>query len=246
MPETNYEVILKQEAGDRTVLKTDVKLSLNGLTNINYRGFGSAGIGGIFMKDRLKAYDLFYNGKQVLENSYFSNVPTGITHNLVVVENIKTTNCDTNFDIYDNQVKWIYPGAGPYGQLHAVMLSLDFDYASLLIEYFPFDRYFFCGAGAGFYTGAGIYYISPEAEAGYYLIGDMNYAFRLGAGITGRANLAFSGQGSLPPSAVPALFDAGVFISLEYYFITVRPECLFYNNNGIPGLGFGVAAGLHF
>ena len=45
MPQTNYSILLKQPGG-RTVLKTDVRLALNGSTNIGYSGYGSVRIGG--------------------------------------------------------------------------------------------------------------------------------------------------------------------------------------------------------
>ncbi len=250
MPETNYSILLKQKTGERTVLKKDVRLGLNGSTNISYFGSGSVRIGGIYLKDRLKSYAVFFDGRQSAENSYLTNVLTDYTHNVLLVENLTNTNYSTNFDLYDNQEVSLTPAAGPYGSLHLELLTLDFDMASLLLEYFPFDRYFFVQAGSGFYTvnefNTQYYYISPLLEIGYYWVGDMAYNFRIGTGIIGRVNVAYSPSGPVPDVITPALFNLGLFVSVDFYFITVRPECYFYYENGKANFTYAVAAGIHF
>ncbi len=201
------------------------------------------------MRDRLKNYGLNFDGRQVPENSYLTNVPTDYTHNVTLVENLSNTNYSANIDIYDNQAAQVTPLAGAYGSLHAELLSLDFDMASLIIQYFPFDRYFFIGAGGGFSYADHYYYgISPLLEIGYYWIGDMAYNFRIGTGIIGRANFVLPlGKAPVPGGLTPALFNIGIFVSLDLYFLTVCPECYVYrSDSGQYAFEYTAAAGLHF
>ncbi len=250
MPETNYSIVLKQEEGDRTVLETDVRLPLNGSTNISYTGYGVIRIEEIARKDRAKSYSLSFDGKQIPENSVFSNVPTDVTHSVVLVEDLTNTIFSTNFDLYDSQYIDVRPEANGFFPLHAKLISLDYDIVTLVGQYFPFDRYFWVGAGCGLYVFADtvyqLYYVSPLIEIGYYFIGDMDRNFRLGAGLIGRANYVLSPE-TIPEGVSPSVFNIGVFITFDAWFLTVQPECyVYWDDSGKINGSFCIAMGVHF
>ncbi len=76
------------------------------------------------------------------------------------------------------------------------------------------------------------YGISPLLETGYYWIGVMAYNFRVGTGLIGRSNLAVpKGPSPVPDGVAQVLFNIGVFVSLDFYFLTVSPECYVYRND---------------
>lgn len=247
IPEKNYSIVLKQADGDRTVLKTDVRLPQNGSTNIGYAGSGNVSIGGIAFKDRLKTYSLYFDNGRVSENSFISNIPTDFNHELVIVADSKYTNYYTNFNLYDSKTAQVNASAVAYGSLHAEVIGPDFNIASLIIQYFPFGRYFCIGAGAGFcdsalaVPGTSFLYVSPLVDLEYYLIGDMSYDFRASFGLIGRYDIAVNGPGLALP------VDVGAFISIDYLFFTIRPECYVYrDDSGNYNFLFTAAAGIHF
>ncbi len=251
-PETNYSIVMKKADGGRTVLNTSVSLPLNGSTNISYSGFGSVMIGGIALKDRVKNYSLFLDSSPVPEGVLLTNVPTDFTHRFKLMENPAIDDYTTNFSLFDSQTVAITPLARPYFPLHAKLVSIDYDYATLIVQYFPFDRYFWAGLGSGIYFETDQaknthYYIFPEAELGYYWIGDMGYDFRIGTGLMFRVNTLLSSGVSALSISPSAPYSAGAFINIEYYFFIIQPEVYFYmDQGGSPHFDFAAAAGFHF
>ncbi len=254
-PQINYQVELRQAEGGRTVLSENVSLPPNGSTNISYSGYGSVRINPIAMKYRAGNYSLYLDGSPVKEDSLVSNIPTVFTHSLLLTESLNktnlTTNYMTNFDLLDSQTITVTPSLGQIPPFHVKLLTMDFDYATLMLQYFPFGSCFWIEAGTGFFeysdnTGE-YFYPLPQAEIGYYIIGNMENDFRAGAGFLFRYDMVFSPDATVTLKYTPEPWDIGFFITLELYFVTLQPEVFFYKDqNGNPQFAYTLAAGFHF
>jgi hypothetical protein len=252
IPEKNYGIILKNDSNNRIVMKKDVRMAPGSFTNITYSGYCTVKVETIKLKERMKNYNLYLDGLPVSENQVISNVSVEYPHSFLMTDNLNITNYTENFDLYDGQIEIIKPEGNGFRSLHFELLFLDYDMATLSLQYLPFNRYFWAAGDLGLSfiltNQSSSTFISPMIEAGYYLFGNSESLVHVGAGLILRANFVVT-QGSNPPitSQGTPLLNYGIFINAAYSLFTVRPECYVYlDENGNVRFAFTAVLGICF
>ncbi|GEM_PF-6424913 len=197
-------------------------------------------------------------GRDIFNKTYHTKTgPTVFKDiDLMISDVISSTKILTNTNALapapaTNIIKRAPPKPYVYTAYHYLFLTLDYDYATALIEFYPYDHDIWGGIGVAYsmyFTNNSTYaFASPVIEAGYLILGDMRKDFRLGTGFIARFDFALTGS---PPvsSQNPFQIDFGWFVSLDYDIFTLRPE-IYINlplGNSPQSISYSVAAGFHF
>jgi len=248
VPDVDYVVQLKRKRDNGEALHSVIRLQKYQIISIGYTGYGKVQVNSIAYKDNLKKYSLFLNDKEVVEGQLISNLQAGLKYTLSVKNDRQEEVFREDFYLRDAEVKVVNPCEKDYSPWHFKALTLDRNFLTLGIDYFPW-RYFWVGIGAGAsYASVGsnsLFFLSPFVEAGYYFMGDMAYDLRIGAGVVGRVNIFMPEDvgKSMDFSVGNYSPNAGIFVQLEWRFIVLRPVAyLVFGKEDIffsYGLGIG-------
>ncbi len=248
LPDNDYKVQIKRLWDQKFVLEALANLKSYKSITISYAGLATVKVNGIAYKDRNKNYQLFLDNKPVNENDIITNMPAGRNHVLKLTETNEGVVENQTFYVKDGENRDVTPSEKSSGIFHIKAIALDRSFATLGADLF-WGRYFWFGVGAGasystLSTGT-VYFISPYVEAGYYFLGDINYDFRIGAGIQGRVNMYFPENPvrQIDPSIQNYMPNLGIFGQLEWKFIILKPTLYLYWDQGNIGVSYGIGAG---
>ncbi len=249
LPDTVYRVALKSLWNKTNALEAEVTLKKYKTINISHNAVGSVKINTLSLKDRWKTYSIYVDDIIVKERGILTNVQAGINHTLRVVDNHSNEVYKNSFYLHDGETKSYSPGEKSPGLFHAKLYSLDNSMAAFGLDVF-LGRYFWFGAGSGAsyvsLKNDNLYFISPFIETGYYLLGDMNYDFRLGIGLDAKVNIIYPDDvlKSNYPDVQNYQMNAGLFLSIEWKFIMIKPTGYMYFLNNKVGFSYGIGAGI--
>ena len=250
LPDNDYKIIIRREWDKKDVEEAVVNLKQYKSITISHNAFAKLKINEVGNKDRNKTYTILLDNSPIPGNSYLSNFAAGQTHTIAVMDNKSNTVYKDTFFIHDGEEKTISSSEKTPGIVHFKVYSLDANFATIGADFF-FSRYFWAGIGAGgSYLSANnstFIFFSPFVELGYYLVGDMEYPFRIGAGISGRGNMFFaSAEAASAYGNVPAFMpNLGVFALIEWNFIMFRPTFYGYMAGKNFGYGYGLGTALN-
>lgn len=229
LPAENYNIVLKKNDDNRTVLNTNIVFGPAETNVLRYEARGTFVLSALDGKEQWKSYKCFLNGLEVREDQVFSNTNAGYPYHLSVLDNrtnrIYETNCyldDSGFLKYNPAIKWT-------GGLHIKLYKTEETYAGAGLDGF-INRYLWLGGGLGFWTAydpfsaKSILFLYPYLEAGYYFWGDQSYPLRAGAGLIGEMYFCLPQKPDVSsPVMNNAFYGIGAFVVGEYLIFFIRP-----------------------
>lgn len=251
LPDNDYQIIIRREWDKKNAVEALVNLKQYKSITISHNATGKLKINEVGNKDRNKSYTVLLDDKPIIENTLLTNIAAGLSHRITVLDNNSNSVFKETFYIHDGEEKTISPSANTPSIVHFKAYSLDANFATVGADFF-LGRYIWAGLGiGGSYLSANnntFIFLSPYVEIGYYFIGDMEYPLRIGAGISGRANMFLtSAETAKSYSTVPALMpNLGVFALVEWTFIMFRPAFYGYMDGQNFGFGYGLGTGVKF
>jgi hypothetical protein len=240
LPGQVYHIVLRHDERNeslllnKNVIDTRIVLAPDQKTNIGYTGEGHVKINGITDKDRNKKYFLMLDGRNVMEGSTLSDITSADSHLLSVYSGPTNIVEELHFDVPDSGIITLTPAEKFDSSLRFRIYSGDNDIGNIGAGWLM-ARYFRFGLDIGYSYFESYSIISPQLEAGYYILNDTTSDFRILTGIT----LRMDGVEPAVPGLAPSIYAGEIFLELSTkelwglfirggFYCSVYPAGLYY------------------
>lgn len=249
---TPYNIMVERVKDRAMVINTSFTLEENESTNISYSARGVVNIDPVLYKDPKKQYRILLNGQKITNHAPIESLDASKEHNLMVLDNKSIMQFHESFLLKDNETITIQPIANWGGIFHLRTYFLGGAIGGIGAD-FSLTRKMWLGVNTGFTfttknTGVkdeSVYLIMPSIDFGYYILGDMEYDFRLAAGANIGLGVAFPNEIWVKiTDTSPINFIGGIFATAEWKMLYLR-LAVYFDSGGVerqigvsPSIGF--------
>lgn len=188
LAENSYEFQIIRLRDREVVLEAETELDEGTLMNINYTAVGTMELLPIIKASRSKDYTILLDGESVLPESTVSNILVTDDHTIELYDETGLLDSKT-FSLIDGENVTIeLTDTKYYKKWFVTVMGIHHGFSAVGFRWM-FNRKFFAGLNVSysqFYSTrieASLFNLYPSIEGGYYLIGESDEPFRIGAGL---------------------------------------------------------------